>query len=416
MRTTVRRVAIVGAGIGGLVAAMALSRRGLQVDVYEQAPELREVGVGLNLGPNGSRILHRWGMGDQLRDLAVRPTALEVRHWSDGRMLGWQPMGEAWERKFGAPYYTIHRVDLHRMLVSEVPPGSVHLDCRLVNFVAEDGGVRLRFAGGGEAEADVLVGADGIHSIVRRAIVGPETAEFSGTSAFRGVAPVERLSGLPAETIFLWAGPRERLLCYPVSGGRLLTVVAVVPGESQDIESWSAPGDPADLATAFAGWAPEVKAVIAAMNDTRRWALYDRAPLDSWGTGRVTLLGDAAHPMLPHHGQGASQAIEDAVALADCLASSATTAGGLSLEAGLRRYESVRRPHTTRVQLGSRGSGSLRLRPAEDDALPSLVEDVSWIHGYDVESALTQHARVGPGREAPATAPLRTGATTKGNR
>lgn len=377
------RIAVVGAGIGGLAATIALLRKGFRVDLYEQASQLREVGVGLHLGSNGSRILHRWGLSGQLDELGVRPVALQVRHFGDGRVLYRQPMGAEWEAEFGGPYYTIHRADLHRILADLVPPERIHLDHRLAGFADTGEAVRLRMSSGAEAEADLLVGADGIHSLVRRTITGPDTPIFSGTSAFRGLVPSDGLP-LPARTMFVWPGPHSRLLCYPVSGGRFLTFVAIVPDMEWVLESWSAPGDPADVAAAFAGWNSDVTAVVGAVTETRRWALYDREPLQSWSAGRITLLGDAAHPMLPHHGQGASQSIEDAVALAHCLDAEP------DIPTALRRYESVRRPHTARVQLGSRGSGSMRLQPTEPGALPSLVEDVSWIQRYDVAAELAR--------------------------
>ncbi len=381
------RVAVLGAGIGGLTAAIALAAKGIEVDVYEQAPSLRDVGVGLHLGSNGSRVLRRLGMGDRLDELGVRPEALEVRLWKDGRVLTRQPMGEEWAAEYGAPYYTVHRADLLRVLAERVPSGSVHLGRRCAAFEQHGGGVTLTFDDGGTAEADVLIGADGVHSVVRRAVAGPDEPVFSGTSAYRGLIPVEGLE-LPAATMFVWAGPEVKLLCYPVASGSLLTFVAVVPDAGGAPESWSLPGERADVAEALAGWDPVVGAMVDGLTEVRRWALYDREPLTAWTKGRITLLGDAAHPMLPHHGQGANQAIEDALALATCL----DEAPG-DVESALRRYESVRRPHTTQVQIGSREGGSLRLSPGgqggQGGGMSSLVDDASWIQRYDVERELT---------------------------
>jgi salicylate hydroxylase len=381
------RVAVAGAGIGGLAAACALSRAGFPVDVYEQAPRLREVGVGLHLAANGARILRRWGLADRLREVAVRPAAMEVRGWGDDRVLFRQPMGGDWEAAFGAPYCTLHRADLHRMLAGQVPSGRVRLGRRLASVTARPDAVRLGFADGTSATADVLVGADGVHSVVRGTLVPAESPVFSGTSAYRGVVPAERLPGLPAESILLWTGPAARLLCYPISGGRLLSFVAVVPGTGRTRESWSSPGDPAELAAVFQGWNPVVRALVEAVGETHHWALYDREPLERWSAGRITLLGDAAHPMLPHHGQGASQALEDAVVLAHALDAAPGDVPG-----ALRRYEAVRRPHTRLVQLGSRDGGSLRVRPDGPRQaarnVGEMVEDTSWIQRYDVELQL----------------------------
>ncbi|MDX3639650.1 FAD-dependent monooxygenase [Streptomyces sp. MB09-02B] len=392
------RITVVGAGIGGLAAALALTRKGHQVRVHEQAPELKEAGVGMHLGPNGSRILQRWGLGERLRASAVRPAAMEVREWSGGTTLVRRPMGEEWLAEFGAPYYTVHRADLHTMLAEALPPGTVRVGHRLERFTDTGEVVRLEFADETTAETDVLIGADGVHSVVRRAVAGPDTAVFSGQSAFRGLIARDQVPGLPGDTLLLWAGPDARLLVYPVRGGRFLTFVAVVPDPHRRLESWSEPGDLDTLDAVFSGWNPDVKSLIAAVRETRRWALYDREPLTRWSHGAVTLLGDAAHPMLPHHGQGVSQAVEDAAVLAHCLdaldgAAPATGATRRRIADALRSYEAVRRPHTTRVQLGSRGGGSQRLRPDEDGkastgTMSSLVQDVSWIQRHDAEADL----------------------------
>jgi salicylate hydroxylase len=371
-------VAVVGAGIGGLAASLALTRAGFEVTVFEQSAELGEVGVGLHLAPNGSRILRSWGLAEALDEAAARPQALEIRKWDDGKTLMRQPMGEAWEHEYGAPYFTLHRAALHRVLAREVP--AVRLGRRLVGWSQAPGQVRLSFADGSSATADLLVGADGVHSVIRQSIAGDEEAVFSGVTAYRGLVASSASPGLADRTMFVWSGPHARLLCYPVAGG-LLTYVGVVPDSEWTVESWSTLGDPAELQAAYDGWDPAVTALLTAVRETRRWALYDREPLDRWGDGRITLLGDAAHPMLPHHGQGASQALEDAVALAYCL----TASPGPD---GLRQYEELRRPYTAAIQLGSRGSGTVGMRPGDKAALPSMVEDISHVLRYDLAAAL----------------------------
>lgn len=377
------RVAVVGAGLGGLAAAAALLRRGADVEVYEQAPALREVGVGMHLGPNGARIVRRWGIEADLRRTAVCALALEVRGGQDGRLYSREPMGERWEKEYGAPHLTVERTDLHAVLAREIPRDRITLGARLLSFDEGTDGVRLTFTDGRTAEADLLIGADGVHSVVRRAVAGEDRPVFSGSSALRGLVPAEALPGLAPGTLGVWVGQEVRLLCCPVAGGRKISFVAVLPDRRGLAESWSATGERRVLERAFAGWHDEVRALVAATGEIGRWALYDREPLESWGRGRHTLLGDAAHPMLPHHGQGVGQAFEDAVALAHCFDGT---------PAGLRRYEDVRRPHTTRVQLGSRGGGAQRLKAAAPDVgggSAQLVEDVSWMHRYDVEAALT---------------------------
>jgi salicylate hydroxylase len=382
------RVAIVGGGIGGLAAAVALGRVGVRSDIYEAAPEPRGDGVGMHLGPNGSRLLHRWGLGDQLRTVAVRPEALEIRHWRDGHTLNRQEMGDAWEAAFGAPYYTVSRADLHAALSGLLPPETIHSGARCVGFAESGEQVRLDFADGGQAVADVLVGADGIGSVVRRVIAGADPAVLSRSGAIRGLVPADRVPALAPRQMYVWPGPTGRLLCYPVAAGRQFTVVAVVPDEAGGAESWSAPASAEEFAGLFTGWHDTVLAVAGNVRQVRRWTLSDREPLDRWSTDRTTLLGDAAHPMLPHHGQGANQAIEDAAALAICLRRAASPA------AALKQYEEIRRPHTARVRDGSVGSGTLRIRPPEaagggsGTALPAMVDDVSWVMRYDVEREL----------------------------
>lgn len=395
------RIAIVGAGMGGLAAAAALTRTGHEVRVHEQAPALGEVGVGMHLTPNGTRILERWGLGEALRVHGVQPVAMEVREWAGGTTLVRRPMGEAWRAEFGAPYYTIHRADLHALLLGLLPPDTVRVGRRLERFTDDGDAVRLEFADGSVEEADVLIGADGVHSVVRRALHGPDTPLFAGQSAFRGLVARRDVPNLPDDSVVVWAGPEARMLLHPVRGGEQLTFVAVVPGNEGHLESWSAPGDLDALTSAFTGWNPDVGSLVAAVRETRRWELYDREPLASWGAGAVTLLGDAAHPMLPHHGQGVGQAVEDAAVLAHFLGAphaAGSTASGRRehLTDALRRYEAVRRPHTARVQLGSRDSGSQRLRPAAGaapkDAMSSLVQDVSWIQRHDAEADLPSAA------------------------
>jgi salicylate hydroxylase len=373
------RVAVVGAGMGGLAAADSLLRAGVTVDVYEQTPELREVGVGMHLGPNGSRILSRLGLEEALRAIAVRPEALEVRA-QDGRLLTRQPMGDTWEKEYGAPHLTVLRSDLHALLADRVPSERIHLGAHLVSFDAEGEEVRLRFADGREAVADLLVGADGVHSVVRRAVAGQERPVFSGASALRGLVPAAQVRGLAPDIMYMWVGRAARLLVVPVDAGRRFSYVAVLPDTAPTEESWSATGGADTLAAAFDGWHDDVTALVRAAGTPGRWALYDREPLPHWGRGPLTLIGDAAHPMLPHHGQGAGQALEDAVALAHFLDGTPQ---------GLRRYEEFRRPHTTRVQLGTRGGGSQKVRPA-GGGLDQVVEDVSWVHHYDVAAALVE--------------------------
>ncbi|MGV0094790.1 FAD-dependent monooxygenase [Streptomyces californicus] len=399
-------VAIVGAGIGGMAAAIPLSRAGCRVTVYEQAKEFRETGAGLHLGPNGSRLLRGWGLGDALEGVAVRPPAMEVRHWKEGRTLVRRPMGQDWDERYGAPYYTVHRADLHRILAEHVDGALIRLDSRITSLENEPDGARLHFADGTTATADVVIGADGINSVVRRYLAPANHVVYSGNSAFRGVAPADALPTVPVDCLLVWPGPEVKLLCCPVRSGREVAFVAVVPDPVRRPASWSARAAVGPLVDMFANWNSDVVGLFDGMADVGCWALVDHEPLERWSSGRITLLGDAAHPVLPHHGQGASQAIEDAVALAHCLAGPADGTGtgpslrdGPAVAAALRRYEEIRRPHTYSVQTGSRGSGTLRLSSEPQgagagqtgqagDVLGGMIEDVSWIHAYDVTEVL----------------------------
>ncbi|MFG2998850.1 FAD-dependent monooxygenase [Streptomyces sp. NPDC048340] len=400
------RVAVVGAGIGGLAAAMALRRAGLDVDVYEQAPELSQVGAGLHLAPNGARLLHRFGLQERLREVAVRPQAREVRLWDSGLAVERQPMGAAREAEYGGPHYTVHRADLQRILADQLPGGTVHLGRRLVGYEEDADGVRLDFEDGRSGRADLLVAADGVHSVVRRKIAGAETPVWSGTAAIHGVVPLEllpALGGQAAETMYAWTGARERLLAAPVRSGRELSFVAVVADAADRGDSWTRRGDGRGLAEAFAGWEPAVRELVGAVAETGHWSLYDRGPLARWSTSRTTLLGDAAHPMLPDHGQGASQAIEDAVALAGFLRRE--QAGPGRVAAALRRYEELRRPYTAAVaedaragapqRTGRSGAQAPQTPQASTDAAvdaAQALDAVDRVQRYDVVAAVTEAA------------------------
>ncbi|MFJ4541198.1 FAD-dependent monooxygenase [Streptomyces tibetensis] len=410
---TTTTIAVIGAGIGGLAAAAALHRRGIDVHVYERGDTLREQGVGMHLGPNGTRLLTRMGLAGQLARKAVRPEALEVRAFHDGSTVARQEMGAAWEERFGAPYLTLHRGDLHRMLASLLPAERVHTGRELTGYEESAKGVTLRFAGGTVTRASALIGADGVHSLVRRRLAGSERPVYSGNCALRGLVDAAALPDLDPALMYMFAAPAGRVLLYPVSGGRQFTYVAVTPAPEGLDESWTSAAGPADLDAALTGWAPQVRALAGAARDVRRWALYDRAPLERWSTARTTLLGDAAHPMLPHHGQGANQAIEDGVALAICLEEEASGAAGIA--AALRRYEATRRPHTTRVQLGSRdgrptttekrsssmnnnlgntGSNNNRNvnnRNVNNRNVNNQAADMAWVLANDVEADLNDN-------------------------
>jgi salicylate hydroxylase len=391
-------VAVVGGGIGGLSAALCLTRAGLDVQVYEQARELREVGAGLQIAPNATRVLHGLGLADELATMGVRPLAWHMRRWEDGRTLMRQELGDAVVEEFGFPYYQMHRGDLQGALGRALPAGRLHVGHRLVGLEDVGARVRARFENGVEVEADLLVGADGIHSVVRTALLGLEKPEFTGCVAYRGLIPAERVTHLeiPVEAQ-LWMGPGKHFVHYYVQNRRLLNFVAVFEQDSWTTESWTERGDVNEALAAFAGWHPQVTGILGAVEETFTWALHGRPPLERWSVGRVTLLGDACHPMLPFMAQGAVQAIEDGTALATLLAP------GGHVEDALRRYESLRRPRTSRVQQLSReNKGRYHLADGPDQlnrdegmgttATDFSFDSVRWLYGYD---AAAEAAAVG---------------------
>jgi salicylate hydroxylase len=365
------RAVVVGGGIGGIAAAVALVRAGLGVRVYEQAQQLTEVGAGVSLSPNGLRMLERLGVGEGIGRLGARYASAQLR-FSDGRAVRHEP------HQFTRPGQNvgIHRADLLALLAGQLPAGTVRTGHRCTGFRQDAASATAVFADRAPAEADVVIGADGIHSVLQGFVAAPAKPVFSGVVAYRGLVP--RVAGYPADAMRMWVGESKHFLVFPVRAGQLLNYVGFVPSDASVRESWSASGDPAALAAHFAGWDPVIGEVIAAISGPGgsgfRWAMYDRAPLPRWSSGRLTLLGDAAHPMLPHLGQGANQALEDAVALATLLAACASSAG---VPSALAAYEGLRRDRTARVQLGSRRQG------AGWDSSGSQLIDRRWIYEYD---------------------------------
>ncbi|MYY82681.1 MULTISPECIES: FAD-dependent monooxygenase [unclassified Streptomyces] len=385
------RIAVVGAGIGGLTLAAALRERGLPCRIFEQARRLTEVGAGVQLAPNAVRPLRELGLGARLARSAVPIDAMETRSWA-GEPLARTPFGEACEQLFGAPYYAVHRADLQSALLDTVGPGPLRLGRTLKGVVPEGDAVRLEFEDGSTHHADLVVGADGIHSVVRRGLVA-DAPVFSGLGVYRGLVPVADLPAAAREPrIRMWLGPGRHFVCYPVRGGELLSFAAIAPQRDAPVESWSAEGSTAELAAAFPGWRGLIHDVIGATRSVRRWALYDREALPVWAAGRVTVLGDAAHPMLPFLAQGANQAVEDAVDLA-CRLAATDTAG---IPAALVGYQAARRSRTAAIQHGARGhSDSMHLpdgpsRDARDLALRRSsgldgLRGRAWLYGHRAE-------------------------------
>jgi salicylate hydroxylase len=376
------RVAIIGGGIGGTAAANALLQRGIDVRVYEQAAALTEVGAGLALQPNGIRMLRRLGFGDDVLRFGARWRDPQFRR-QDGSLIA-----HMWpaDRADKIEFYGLHRADLLQILVDRLPPGIIMTGHRCVAVSQSADSALMAFDNGERATADVVVGADGIHSMLQQYVVAPQPPLPSGTVAYRGVISAASV-GWPEGAMRNWLGSGKHFLVYPVRRGELVNYVGFVPTDEQMRESWSAPGDPAMLAREFEGWDPMVEAIITQVDTTFRWGLYDREPLQKWTRDRLTLLGDAAHPMLPHVGQGANQAIEDAVTLATVLSQADASTAPRALEV----YEAVRRERTAGVQRMARRNGiSYSTLDGDffsrDRHVGSQAEERAWIWDYDAEA------------------------------
>jgi salicylate hydroxylase len=379
-------IVIVGAGIGGLTALLALRHFGIDAVCFERAPELRQAGTGIQIGPNGSRVLLHLGLRETLDAAGVKPVATEVRRWC-GRVLRRLDAHPRTEELFGAPYYTFHRADLHSALLNAVPQGTVQLGKDCVETRENGPSIQLRFADGSSFSADAVIGADGLRSELRKALEMTRP-RFAGKIACRVLVPSDEVADLASPpTVRMWLGPRQHVVSYPVSGGRLLNVGAALPAANADLESWTRQGDVQEMVDALRGWDADLLRVLSAARSTLRLPLFDRPPLTYPGRGRLTLLGDAAHPMLPFFAQGASQAIEDAWMLACCLRGM----GPSELPVALRRYEASRRTRVADVQSRSTRNGRLFSLPdgvaqwARDLVLRRMtLESFSWLYGYDV--------------------------------
>ncbi len=347
------RALIVGGGIGGLYAALCLAKTGCTVDLFELAPEFAEVGAGIQLSPNCTRVLHSLGLEQDLRAIGFLPQATQFRHWRSGKVISETPLGDELASRYGAPYYHVHRADLLGVLVKaaqHLANITLHTSARVQGFTDDSTSVTLTVDGVSHA-GDLLIGADGIHSLVRSELWGEQAPRFTGNVAWRTLVPA---ADLPKDLIrpmsTVWWGPGKHFVHYYVRRGELVNCVCVVEKDGWEIESWTQQGDYEELKADFAGWHPDIQQLLEKSNRQQlfKWALFDRAPMTQWGKGRVTLLGDACHPTLPFMAQGAAMAIEDAAVLAGCLQH------GDEVSASLQRYEDLRRTRTAGIQNGSR--------------------------------------------------------------
>jgi 2-polyprenyl-6-methoxyphenol hydroxylase-like FAD-dependent oxidoreductase len=371
-------IAIIGAGIGGLTAAVALRATGRIVDVYEQAGQFTRVGAGLQMAPNATKALQPLGLLRAVARRACHPATWRSYNALDGRLELEQPLGREVADRYGGPYLHVHRGDLHDALAHRVGP--VHLGHRLTGLDAAAGGIHLTFENGVTTQASAVIGADGVHSTVRQILFGAEKARFSRMVAYRGLVPAERVADLEVEPIAAkWWSDDRHLVHYFISGGRELNYVAPVPAEHWDEESWTATGSVGTLLDALSDFVPPVRRIVERTDTVMCSALYDRDPLPHWTDGRLTLLGDAAHPMLPFMASGAAMAIEDAVVLTRCF-DTVGAAGAGDAAAAFRLYETTRIGRATAAQMGSRGNTFLRGR-SPDEAAP--VPTIDELYGYD---------------------------------
>ena len=361
-------VAIIGAGIGGLAAAACLMRIGLRVDVYEQAAQFAAVGAGIQLTANAMKALGGLGLIERLCSRGFVPATFHSRDWDTGTITNVLVMGELLERRYGAPDLMIHRAELHGALAALVPRDCIHLCKKLTAIEQNEDGATLTFADSSRVGASLVIGADGVHSVVREALFGAERPHFTGRVGYRATYPTALLGGTAVDVRAKWWGPDRHVVHYFTSpGGAEIYFIAVTPEPDFQVESWSMQGGKDMLLAAFAGFHPQVRAILSAAPELRKWALLERDPMPSWGNDAIVLLGDACHPMQPTMAQGAASAIEDAVVLARCL-----DQAGEEIPTALAAYAANRRERTSRMQLSNRENTWLRHKT-----------DTDWVYDYD---------------------------------
>ncbi len=395
-----KKVLIAGGGIGGITALLALRQRGIDAELFEQATAFGQVGAGLQVSCNATRVLRALGLGDALARIAYYPHGRDYRAWDNGDRLYYTPLGERAEAHFGAPYYTAHRADLLDVLLSGLEKGSFHLGCRIERFDQDDDGVTLSMADGSTVTGGILIGADGIHSTVRGQMFGAELPRYTGNVAWRGLVPAERVAHLDvAKVAGVWMGPNRSIVQYYIAAGKTFNWIGISRSEQPARESWLAEGRVEDALAEYAGWHDTIRSIIAATPRVLRQALYDREPLPDWRIGRVVLLGDAAHPMMPFYAQGAAQSIEDAYVLAGCLA--ATPAEPVT---ALERYVRLRQPRTAWMQglarreeqlyqtsdAGEIAARNARMRENRIPESATFPPEQERLYGYDVEAVLRE--------------------------
>jgi len=381
-----QHIIVAGAGLGGLTLALCLARVGFRVTVLEQAKALGEVGAGVQISANGARVLYHLGLADALNRVAFRPESGEMRHWQTGETLSSRPLGQASEQDFGFPYFHLHRADFHSILATElrdVISVDLHLDHKVTEFDQTETGVRVSTKGGANFSGDVLVGCDGIHSAIREQLFGPDAPRFTGCVAWRATVPVDILPpGHVRPVASNWIGQGGHFVHYYVRRGELVNCVGVMERGAWQAESWSSAGAITEFINDFSGWHENLQILMRAAENCFQWGLFDRDPMPQWGDGRVTLLGDACHPMLPFMAQGAVMAIEDAYTLAQCLAANES-----NLPGALSHYEALRKERTTVVQKMSRDNIQFFHRadiPNLEARMAGHRDAHRWLYSFDV--------------------------------
>jgi salicylate hydroxylase len=354
------RILIIGAGIGGLTAALTLLNKGFEVAIYERSSELDEVGAGIQIGSNGTKVLYALGLRAALEKVAFKPQAAEMRYGDSGRVIFSLPLGDSVEKRYHSPYFNIHRADLHRILVDAVrekAPNAIHLAHEVKSLEQTSKQVTVHFLNGESAQGDLLIGADGIRSVVRKELFDIEDGHYTGMAAWRMTIPTNRLpQNLVPPKATVWVGAGKHVVTYYLRGGELVNLVGVVEQANWPYDGWTCRGSKQDILAAYEGWHPTIRRIMEAGDETEyyQWALRDLAPLASWSKGRATLLGDACHAMLPFMAQGAVMAIEDAWVLAAKLA-----AHRQDITLALQQYEDTRKPRTSKVQATAKRNGQL---------------------------------------------------------
>ncbi|HTS41691.1 MAG TPA: FAD-dependent monooxygenase [Xanthobacteraceae bacterium] len=387
-------IVIIGGGIGGLAAALAMLKRGLAAEIHEQAPELKEVGAGIQISSNGTRVLYALGLEQALKRVQVLPARRVIRHWSTGETWNWFDLGAKTAERYGTPHVMLHRGDLHGLLAEAVraeKPDAIKLGRRCAAIASERDHVDISFKNGETVRAAYVIGADGIHSKVRAGLFGADRPEFAGCIAWRGLAPMDKLPAHIAQNIGTnWLGPHGHVLHYPVRRGEIMNFISFVERDDWRIESWVTQGSKGELANDYRGWHEDVHAIIESIETPYKWAMMVRGPMARWSRGRATLLGDACHPTLPFLGQGGVMAIEDGYILAACLAKHFADPA-----AAFGRYEDIRRERTAAVVRKSHENRRSAFSPALAD--PKAVgievarewqqervrERMEWLYAYD---------------------------------